>query len=286
MGVIFKSSVAGNVVGARYYKHAGNVSNIIFKLWSYPGGSLLANVTRPGDNTSGWASYNFAAPVAILAETNYVVSAYSTDLYYNSSDTTASSGIFVPLSAAATASRYLAADGFPSNSYADVNYGTDVIFDDLGHFTLPPVHGLKTGPASVGHLRQIRMLDPDSGDLTVGIRMSNTEGNPETPSMAIDIPNARKFRWGVLAGTKTISVRAKQVSNTTGSRPRLVIRANPAIGVLVDVVGEASSSADWVTIGPLSVTVTGPGVLLCELQNVDHAAFDSPAYFDHIVVKS
>lgn len=129
----------------------------------------------------------------------------------------------------------------------------------------------------------IQGIDTGLGGLTVGVRREDVEGNPAPPCLAIDIPGHHRFRWGVLAGTRTISIDTKQVSNVTGKRPRIIVKANPEIGVNADVVGDAGAGTGWTTIGPLTVTPTSDGVLWVELWNMDTQTFESPAYFDHLV---
>lgn len=125
-------------------------------------------------------------------------------------------------------------------------------------------------------------VSPIGRAFQVGVRKSTSEGSPAQPSLALDIPGMWRFRWGVTAGTRTISIKAKQVSNVAGRRPRMTVKANPGIGVNADVSGDAGGSADWVTIGPLTVTPASDGVLWVELWNMDAVTFDSPAFFDHI----
>ena len=121
--------------------------------------------------------------------------------------------------------------------------------------------------------------------LQPGVRQETVDGDPATPCLALDYPGFWRFRWGVTtaAGIRTIQIFAKQVSNVTGFRPSLVVKANPAIGVNSDVTGTAGSSTGWITIGPLTVTPSGNGVLWVELHNNDTSTFNSTAYFDHIV---
>jgi hypothetical protein len=72
----------------------------------------------------------------------------------------------------------------------------------------------------------------------------------------------------------------------------MVIRANAAIGVNVDVVGTSPGGAGWVTIGPITVIPSSDGVLTVELRNnlqtLNPARTGlapwSPCYFDHIVL--
>ena len=121
--------------------------------------------------------------------------------------------------------------------------------------------------------------------LQTGVREETVDGDPATPCLALDYPGFWRFRWGVTTalGTRTITIFAKQVSNVTGFRPSMVVKANPSIGVNSDVTGTAGAGTGWTTIGPLTVTPSGNGVLWVELHNNDTSTFQSTAYFDHIV---
>ncbi len=72
LGTKFKSSVAGDVLGVRYYKKAGNAACTV-KLWG-PTGTLLATKDNTTESASGWQEALFDTPVAISAETTYTVS--------------------------------------------------------------------------------------------------------------------------------------------------------------------------------------------------------------------
>ncbi len=74
VGVKFTASVAGEVTGVRFYKptlmggyiHVGH-------LWSSTG-KLLATATFTNESASGWQQVSFSSPVAVQANTVYVVS--------------------------------------------------------------------------------------------------------------------------------------------------------------------------------------------------------------------
>jgi len=135
--------------------------------------------------------------------------------------------------------------------------------------------------ARAGVLAQMKV---EGVPYTLGASRSDTEGNPSPPCLSLYYPGtSHRFRWGVTAGSRSLTVDAKQVSNVTGKRPRVIVRANPSIGVNSDVIADAGSGTSWVTIGPLSVTPSSSGVLWVELWNMDTATFNSPAFFDHIV---
>ncbi len=136
-------------------------------------------------------------------------------------------------------------------------------------------------PASYGPGTRV---SGDSNDelIQTGVRRDDVEGDAAPPSMALDLPGRFRFRWGVEAGARTVKCRTKQVSNVTGKRPRLIVCANPAIGVNSDVIVDAGSSTGWLDLGPASVTPTSNGVLWVELWNMDTDTFMSPAWFDDI----
>jgi hypothetical protein len=118
-----------------------------------------------------------------------------------------------------------------------------------------------------------------------GIREDLVEGNTAPPSGAADVPGRIRFRWGVKSGARSVSIRAKQVSNIAGKRPRMIVRANPGIGVPADVTADAVAGVGWVDLGPIVVNPTSNGVLWVELWNMDTDNYYpiSPAYFDDLV---
>ena len=73
LGVRFKSDVAGNINGIRFYKGSRNTGTHVGALWSIDG-QPLATATFTNETASGWQQVNFATPVAISANTEYVAS--------------------------------------------------------------------------------------------------------------------------------------------------------------------------------------------------------------------
>jgi hypothetical protein len=119
--------------------------------------------------------------------------------------------------------------------------------------------------------------------LQSGVREEFVQGNPTAPCLALDYPGFWRFRWGVTTGARTIQIYMMQVSNVTGFRPSMVVKANPAISINSDVITAAGSSTGWITVGPVTINPSGSGVLWVELHNNDTSTFQSTAYFDHIV---
>lgn len=120
--------------------------------------------------------------------------------------------------------------------------------------------------------------------LVYGVTRSMVEGNPATPSIALNYASMWRFKWSVVSGTRTISVRCKQAANLN-PRPSITVEANPSIGILNDVTGSAGPSTDWVDIGPVTITPTSTGAVFVKLyNNLNATSSHIPTYFDHIVV--
>ena len=84
LGLKFRSDVDGFVTGVRFYKSAGNSGTHIGNLWSSTG-TLLATATFTAESPSGWQEVLFNAPVAVTANTTYVVSYHTNVGHYSAS---------------------------------------------------------------------------------------------------------------------------------------------------------------------------------------------------------
>jgi len=134
LGVKFTASIDGFITGVRFYKGPLNVGSHQGHLWS-ASGTLLSSVSFAAESASGWQSATFPRPIAITANSTYVVSYHTVSGFYSadgayfvspytngplqapSSDSAAGNGVY----------RY-GASGFPSNSYNATNYWVDAIF--------------------------------------------------------------------------------------------------------------------------------------------------------------
>ncbi len=131
LGLRFYSTSAGSVTGMRFYKGLSNTGTHVGTLWTGTG-TKLASVTFANETASGWQQANFSAPIAITANTVYVVSyldtkgGYAYTQYYNwtglSADplkiSGANPGVYV----------YSTSTVFPTSTYASTNYFVDVLF--------------------------------------------------------------------------------------------------------------------------------------------------------------
>lgn len=136
VGLKFRATTAGKVTGVRFYKGVGNDGPHVGSLWSATG-TLLAQATFAGETVSGWQQVLFSAPVAITANTTYVVSYNTTKGYYAATGGYFTAGTVTsgPLQAlgngvdgANGVYRY-GANAFPTSSYGAANYWVDLVFE-------------------------------------------------------------------------------------------------------------------------------------------------------------
>jgi len=135
LGMRFRADVNGTITGVRFYKAATNIGIHTGSLWSNTG-TLLASVTFTGESASGWQQMSFSTPVAITANTTYVISYHTnTGNYSANNGYFASAGVVnAPLRALATGVdgangvyRY-GATAFPTDTFQAANYWVDVVF--------------------------------------------------------------------------------------------------------------------------------------------------------------
>lgn len=136
VGIKFQSDVDGIVSGMRFYKGPLNTGTHVGSLYAV-NGVLLASVTFSNETASGWQDARFSSPVAIAADTTYII-AYHTDVGQYAADGSyflASGFDHAPLHALQDGMdggngvfKYSATPTFPTNDGGGSNYWIDVDF--------------------------------------------------------------------------------------------------------------------------------------------------------------
>jgi hypothetical protein len=142
VGMSFTSDDAGTVSGVRFYKAAANTGTHIGGLYT-ANGTLLAQATFTGESASGWQQVTFTSPVAITANTTYVVAYYAPNGHYSADpdywftpspiggNVLNSAPLHaVPASSSVTNGWFSYGSGltFPSSTFQDTNYWVDPVF--------------------------------------------------------------------------------------------------------------------------------------------------------------
>ena len=85
LGIKFRSDVAGQISGIRYYKASTNTGTHVGSLWT-SSGTLLAQANFTGESSSGWQQVSFSSPVAIQPNTTYVAAYFAPNGHYAQTD--------------------------------------------------------------------------------------------------------------------------------------------------------------------------------------------------------
>ncbi|MBI5578260.1 MAG: Ig-like domain-containing protein, partial [Deltaproteobacteria bacterium] len=134
LGMKFRSSVAGYITGIKFYKGTGSTGTHVGNLWT-AAGVKLAGITFSGETATGWQYQALSTPVAVSANTIYVVSYHAPVGRYAANVGYFSSGVDSnPLRALSNSESggngvYLyGASGFPNQTWNSCNYWVDVVF--------------------------------------------------------------------------------------------------------------------------------------------------------------
>jgi hypothetical protein len=144
VGSKFYSDVPGTISAIRFFKSAKNTGTHIGNIWSETG-TRLSTVTFTGETATGWQTASLAPPLAVTANTKYVVSYYApaghyaqdAGYFYNNPAPDGGAGrldsdpLHFTRSMPANPNgfyRYASASAFPDQVYAAENYWVDAVF--------------------------------------------------------------------------------------------------------------------------------------------------------------
>ncbi len=145
VGTRFRTDQGGYITAIRFYKNSQNVGPHSGNLWT-SGGAQLGTVAFTGETASGWQEATLPTPVAVAANTTYVVSYHTSGFYAATNNYFAVNGVDNgPLHALRDGQdgpngvyRY-GAGGFPTQTFQSANYWVDVVFvTSIGPDTTPP----------------------------------------------------------------------------------------------------------------------------------------------------
>ncbi|HEX7286052.1 MAG TPA: MBG domain-containing protein [Candidatus Angelobacter sp.] len=155
LGVRFHSDIAGTITGIRFYKSPGNTGPHFGYLWT-ASGTLLASVAFTNETAGGWQHADFAAPVAIMANTDYVAAYFCPSGHYSADPNYFSAAHdAAPLHAPGgtdTAPNgrfaYGAPGLFPDRAHTDTNYWVDLALVVSADAIPPSVVSVTPAPGS------------------------------------------------------------------------------------------------------------------------------------------
>lgn len=134
LGLKFRSTAAGNVVGIKFYKTSGNTGTHTGQLYSSDG-TLLGSEVFTNETDSGWQTVLFANAIPIDANKTYTAAYYSSLGNYISTAFGLKTAITnAPLTALADSTdginglyKYTNTPALPDSGYHSSNYWVDVL---------------------------------------------------------------------------------------------------------------------------------------------------------------
>jgi hypothetical protein len=151
LGTKFYSDIDGFITGVRFYKSTANNGTHVGNLWSLTG-TRLATVTFATETPSGWQQAMFSSPVAVTANTTYVISyhtnvgSYAADGTYFATAPIDSPPLHASSSPVAGGNGVFAygESQFPTSTFNGTNYWVDVVFaSTVADFTPPAISRVK-----------------------------------------------------------------------------------------------------------------------------------------------
>ncbi|WP_347107724.1 DUF4082 domain-containing protein [Paenarthrobacter sp. S56] len=214
LGVRFTSISAGQILGMRFYKSAGNTGTHNGALYT-AAGQQLATVTFTNESTSGWQSVMFSQPVQMAANTEYIVAYKSLTGTYPATTNGFGSGLSVgPLRTGSDAGAYSYSTDFPG-SRSTASYLVDVIV------TVPPPAFTPTNKTPLPSSSSVPLDTPISAVMSeaangVSLAVATSTGTAVAGTSTYD-SNTRKVTFtpsaALAAGTTyTATVTATAVS--------------------------------------------------------------------------
>ena len=247
----FQSDVAGFVTGVRFFKGAGNTGTHTGNLWSADG-TRLASVTFTGESASGWQEALFSSPVAIEANTTYVVSYHAPNGNYSANVNGLATAVTDrPLRALASGSSggngvyVYGAGGFPTNTYNATNYWVDVVFDTA------------VGPDVVAPVVSGRSPGVGAVDVAATSPVSVTFSEPVVGSSVVMSVSAAG--GGVVAGSVSYDVGSRTATFTPSGPLANSTVFSVAVSGAADAAGNVMVPVSW------NFTTAAPIVCPCSI---------------------
>ncbi len=275
LGVKFRSDVAGNITGIRFYKASANIGTHVGNLWTSTG-TLLATATFTSETGSGWQQVNFSTPVPITSSTVYVASYHVNNGHYSLTPN------YFLTTGVDNAPLHALADGvsggngvyaygtnsiFPNQTWSGANYWVDVVFQG-GASPSPALTTIVVTPANTTVLAGATQSLTATGNYSDGSTQNLTSlAAWSSAQSAVVTVNASGLVTAVSAGTTTLSA---TLTGITGSSTLTVVvtpPANPPTIALTSPTNGASYTSPATVNLASSITANGHSITKVQFFN-------------------
>jgi hypothetical protein len=265
LGMRIKADTDGTISGVRFYKAVGSAGPHVGHLWTNTG-TLLGTISFSAETASGWQQANFLTPIAVTANTTYVVSYYAPAGQYAADVNYFATGLDkAPLHAPADSGagangvyRYVAS-GFPASTYQASNYWVDVVFAPGAApppGTTPSVVSL-TAPATGATFTAPATIAVAASASSTSSSISKVDFYVGTTLIGTDTTSPFSMSWTVQsAGTYSLTaVATDALGSTTRSAVRSITVANSSPPPPVMTVTLTSPSSGTRYLAPITIAL-------------------------------
>ncbi|HET8546235.1 MAG TPA: N,N-dimethylformamidase beta subunit family domain-containing protein, partial [Pseudolabrys sp.] len=242
LGTKFQSNQVGTITQLKYYRDATDANDTDVRtghLWDISG-ALLASVTfTSAVGAAGWQVATLSSAVAIAANTTYVVSYHTNDNYFAQDFffTSPFTEPFGVLSSPATDNGvydYGSTTLFPTSSFRNTNYWTDVTF-------APANNGTNSPPV-----------------FTSPITFSVPENQTAAATLTASDPNVNALVFAIAGGVDAaaFNINATSGALTFRTAPNFEAPADSGGNNAYDVTVSVSDGIAAPVVQPITVTVT------------------------------
>jgi hypothetical protein len=221
LGTLLRSNTTGQIAAIRFWKDAKESGTHTGHIWSRTG-QVLASVAFANETASGWQQQALTTPLAIVANTTYVVSVNTGNTFYVDTASGLASQVINGslISVVGNDGVYGGTGKFPTSSWQKSNYFRDVVF--------VPVTGSVIAPTITSQ--------PSSETVIAGQRATFTVVASGTAPMT--------YQW-----TKNAGAISGATSSSYTTPAEVTSDTNALFGVVVaNSMGSATSASAALTV--------------------------------------
>ncbi|AGY56707.1 N,N-dimethylformamidase beta subunit family domain-containing protein [Gloeobacter kilaueensis] len=287
LGMKFVSAKAGQITAIRYWKASSDTTTThTGKIWAANGTTPLASVNFTGETASGWQQQTLATPLAIQANTTYIVSVNTSGYFAFTKSGLATAITNGDVSSVADGANglYGPAGSRPTSSYSSSNYFRDIVFvattgGTSGASTITKTAGdSQTGTVGTALSTPLTaQLKDGSGNPLVGTSVSFavTAGGGSLSSTTVSTNSSGNassvLTLGTTAGSNTVTATAGSIGSVTFSATGNPAAANKLALTPASTTTTANAAVSYqakvqdqygntVTTATASVTFSASGV--------------------------
>jgi len=254
LGMKFRANTAGTITAIRYYRGSSETGSHTGRLWT-TGGTQLASVAFTGESATGWQQATLASPLAIAANTTFVVSVNANVFYAATSNGLANVITNGAVSSVADGANgvYIAPKAtFPTQTFQNSNYFRDVVFiaGGGGGSNQPPTAAL-TAPTNGATFSAPASINLTATAADSDGTIAKVEFYQGATKLGEDTTSPYAYSWtGVTSGSYVLTVRAIDNGGATTT--------SAVVNIVVNSSGGGDTTPPATPAAPIINSATSP----------------------------